>query len=373
MLPTRDLDYDLPPELVATRPAEPRDAARLMVLRGDAPPEHRVFRDLPDLLERGDRVVLNTSRVLPARFVGVREDTGGRVEGLFLGVAGQAWHAMIKSRRFRAGAVVRLSERDGSASADCIELAERLEGTPGAWVVRPRLASGSGDARADAIAVLDRLGRPPLPPYIRSARRRSGEPDDGPADLDRYQTIYAGESDAASAPAAGSVAAPTAGLHFTAGVFGGLEARGIARRDVRLHVGIGTFRDVEADTVEAHDMHAEWCHAEAAAMRDLVGAADAGGRVVAVGSTATRTLETLAESPGDWGRWIETSLLVTPGWRWRLVGGMVTNFHLPRSTLMALVAAMLPGGVQQLHAVYRIAIERRYRFYSYGDAMLILP
>ena len=366
MLRTSDLDYDLPRELIATTPAEPRDSARLLVVRGESEPEHMVFRDLPDYLDAGDRLVVNTSRVIPARLVGERQDTGGKAEGLFLEFGPQPglWVCMVKARRFREGAVIGLSGLDGQPSGNAIELVERHAQVPGAWLVR--LVGGPWESeeafKAHSMAVLAEVGRVPLPPYIRSARRSGGQDDQVKGDFDRYQTVYA--------QAAGSVAAPTAGLHFTSAVLDRLSANGVQRRDVTLHVGAGTFREVETEAVEDHPMHREVCHAPAEVLDDLRTARDDDHRVVAVGTTAARTLEASAATAGGW---LETDLLITPGYDWKLVSALVTNFHLPRSTLMAMVAALLPGGVEQLQVVYRRAIEAKYRFYSYGDAMLVLP
>ena len=368
MLRTSDLDYDLPRELIATTPAEPRDSARLMVIRGEAEPEHHVFHELPDLLASGDRIVVNTSRVIPARFLGQRRDTGGKAEGLFLefGPEPGHWVCMVKARRFRAGAVIDLFDSKNRPSGHAIELVERQDDVPGAWLVRVIGGSWSDSAtfRDHSMAILADIGLVPLPPYIRSARRSGGDEDQNPADPERYQTVYGDPS------APGSVAAPTAGLHFTPEVLARLRDRGVIRHDVTLHVGAGTFREVETDVVEDHPMHREFCHAEPSVLEDVSEARGEGRRVIAVATTAARTLEA---SAGTGGGWLETDLLITPGYQWMLVGGMVTNFHLPRSTLMAMIAALLPGGVDQLHAVYAAAIAERYRFYSYGDAMLILP
>ena len=368
MLRTRDLDYDLPRELIATAPAEPRDSARLLVIRGQAEPEHTVFRDLPELLAADDRLVVNTSRVLPARLLGQREDTGGNAEGLFLEFGDEPgqWVCMVKARRFKPGARIGLFGRGNAPSPHAIELVERHPRVPGAWIVR--LVGGPWEDewqfKTLSMAVLGEVGHVPLPPYIRSARRNEGQEDERTEDLERYQTVYADPAEA------GSVAAPTAGLHFTPAVLEALASRGVVRRDVTLHVGAGTFREVETELVEDHEMHHELCHAPASVMDDLRAARRGGHRVLAVGTTAARTIEAGAEGPGGW---FETNLLITPGYQWKLASALITNFHLPRSTLMAMVAALLPGGVEQLHEVYARAIEARYRFYSYGDAMLVLP
>ncbi|MCC6285862.1 MAG: tRNA preQ1(34) S-adenosylmethionine ribosyltransferase-isomerase QueA [Phycisphaerales bacterium] len=349
MLRTDELDYDLPPEAIATRPASPRDSARLMVVRGARDPEHARVCDLAELLRAGDVLVFNRSRVLPARFEGVRADTGGRVEGLYLrdGREAGTWEVMLKARRFKVGMRVRLDHAE-------LELIARADADePGAWVVR---------THGGAVEVLARAGLTPLPPYIRSARVRRGESVPDADDRAWYQTVYARE--------AGSVAAPTAGLHFTPALLEALDAAGIGRATVVLHVGSGTFKGVETPTVDEHPMHAERCAMDDACRATIEAARQRGGRVFAVGTTSARTLESLWERDT---REAETRLLITPGYRWRVVDGLLTNFHLPRSTLMAMVGALLPGGVARLRALYGQAIGAGYRFYSYGDAMLVMP
>lgn len=381
---TEQLDFDLPRELIATHPAEPRDASRLLVVSRSDPDrlEDRVFSDLPGLLAPGDTLVFNRSRVIPARLQGVNPATGGRVGGLYLKDAGPvdgraAWVVLLKAKRSRAGGRVALTGPDGRATGVVLELVERCEPEgPGAWVVTVEGAAGA--------EVLESVGLTPLPPYILSARRERGESP--PDELDRsfYQAVYAGDE-------AGSVAAPTAGLHFTDRVLAALEARGVGRREVVLHVGAGTFRPVEAERLEDHPMHAERCWVGTAG--DLLGerawssgtkrtAPGGEGRVIAVGSTSVRTLEAAAGlmeagREGEARGWFETDILIAPGHRWRAVDGMVTNFHLPRSTLIAMVAAALEGpgvdGVERVKAVYAHAVREGYRFFSYGDAMLVLP
>ncbi len=373
---TDELDFDLPRELIATRPVEPRDSSRLLVVSKSDPSrlEHRVFTDLPGLLDAGDTLVFNRSRVIPARFEGVNLATGGRVGGLYLrddapGADGRArWAALIKAKRSRAGGRIGLVDEAGAETGVVLELVEpcAAEG-PGAWIVAVEGAS------VDAATALERAGRTPLPPYILSARReRHDDPGDA-WDRAHYQTVYAGDE-------AGSVAAPTAGLHFTDRVFDGLAERGVGRREVVLHVGAGTFRPVEAERLEDHPMHSERCWLGTAS--ELLPRRGGDGRVIAVGSTSVRTLESAAglieAGRADEARgWFETDILIAPGYRWRAVDGMVTNFHLPRSTLIAMVAAALewPGvdGVERVKAVYAEAVREGYRFFSFGDAMLILP
>ncbi len=382
MLRTADLEYDLPEEWIATAPVSPRDAAKLMVVWRSDPSrvEHRRVRDLPEYLRAGDLLVLNTTRVLPARFAGEREDSHGGVQGLYLGQRGAAddhWAVMIKSRRQAPGVRIALKDRHGGPSGVVLELVERDE-EPGAWVARVH-GAGGGD-------VLGRVGLTPLPPYILQARKHAGLAGDDEVDRLAYQTVYAEGEDrhgqdarathGLEARATGSVAAPTAGLHFTPELLAGLGAAGVRRADVVLHVGTGTFKPVETEYVEQHPMHAEWCTLPGATGRAVVEARARGGRVVAVGTTAARTLESFEAAGLGAGGSRETRLLITPGYAWKHVDVLMTNFHLPRSTLMALVAAGLGGdgaAVERLKSLYELAMESGYRFYSFGDAMLVLP
>jgi S-adenosylmethionine:tRNA ribosyltransferase-isomerase len=237
-------------------------------------------------------------------------------------------------------------------------------------------SAGAGGRRPisaeETLAVLGRAGLTPIPPYIRAARKAAGVEVGEETDRERYQTVYA----ASELSKAASVAAPTAGLHFAEGLLARLAAAGVGRADVTLHVGTGTFKPVEAEQVEDHPMHAESCSMGAGAVAAVRDARESGGRVVAVGTTSARTLETYAGAVAGGGEVppaMTTRLLVTPGYEWKWVDGMLTNFHLPRSTLMAMVAALLPGGVARLKEVYGAAVKEGYRFYSYGDAMLVLP
>ncbi len=407
MLRTADLEYDLPPDRIAVRPAHPRDSARLLVLSRTDPDrlEHLTVRDLPRLLHPGDLLVVNRSRVLPARFTGLREDTGGRVDGLYLhdGPTPRTWVCLLRARRFRVGARVRVEqmakgpkgqrakeeERDGkSESCIVLELLARAPEPAGAWVVRVEQVEDAGEGGLSAPEILERIGVAPLPPYILSARRAAGLATDAPEDREWYQTVYAEHGQSAKGPqgqrakekpnsAAGSVAAPTAGLHFTDDLLRSIEARGVRIAGVTLHVGAGTFRAVETELVEQHPMHAEWCSMTPEAVALVQRTRRDGGRVIAVGTTAGRTLETYAaevERTGSVPPGVETRLLITPGCPWRWVDGLMTNFHLPRSTLMAMVAAQIgENGVDRLKRAYVQAINSGYRFYSYGDAMIVLP
>jgi len=367
---TDDLDFMLPRALIATKPPEHRDASRLLVVQRSDPSrlEHRVFSDLPGLLSPEDLLVFNRSRVVPARLVGQNIDTGGGVSGLYLqdGPAAGTWITLLKAKRARPGRRVSLKAPSGQDSGVVLELVERAdEFGPGAWVV----GVDAGE-ESETPAILDRAGWTPLPPYILGERLSRGEKIDEQSDRSRYQTVFAGEE-------SGSVAAPTAGLHFNDGVLGGLKSNGVRTSEVVLHVGAGTFKPVETETLDEHPMHSEWCSLGPSADLFATGKPTT-GRVFAVGSTSARTLESFADLEPPLPESIETRILIQPGYRWRWVDGMVTNFHLPRSTLLAMVAALLevPGevdGVQRVHAIYSEAIKERYRFYSYGDAMLILP
>ncbi|MFI4898754.1 MAG: tRNA preQ1(34) S-adenosylmethionine ribosyltransferase-isomerase QueA [Phycisphaerales bacterium JB059] len=366
---TDELDYHLPAELIATRPCEPRDDARLLVCsRSTDRIEHLRVRDLPGLLGAGDTLVFNTTSVVRARFVGVNLETGGRVQGLYLRDASESehgepcWEAMLKARRFRPKRRVELLDHVGARTGVVLRLIERTGEEGGAWRV-----AVEGGAGPPSVALLEQAGRTPLPPYILSARRAQGLEIDDETDRASYQTVLADPE------RSGSVAAPTAGLHFTPRLLGALAQAGVERAEVELQVGAGTFKPVETETLEAHPMHAERCAMNAEALRQIFERAT---RVVAVGSTSARTIESYAsiiERGASPPASLETDLLIAPGYAWRRVDALLTNFHLPRSTLLAMVSALFPEGMDRLRAIYAEAIERRYRFYSYGDAMLILP
>jgi S-adenosylmethionine:tRNA ribosyltransferase-isomerase len=361
---TDELDYHLPPDRIATHPAEPRDSARMLVISRSDPLrlEHRHVSDLPSHLVAGDALVLNTSAVAPARFLGRRNDTGARLEGLFIEARDDApWLVMLRcNTRLRPGMQIELMRGEPPSSpAGLLELVTRQDGD---WLVRPL------GPRIDALRVLDEAGRTPLPPYIRRARGGQAVPDE----LDRrwYQTVYADPVERKS------VAAPTAGLHFTPRLLDALAAVGIRRVDVTLHVGPGTFKPITAETLDRHRMHTESFHVGGSALAALKEVRRAGRHIIAVGTTCARTLESLPDPLSDPvclrdGLRGETDLLIAPPFEFRLVDGLLTNFHLPRSTLLALVAAMI--GLDRVKSVYAAAVAAGYRFYSYGDAMLILP
>jgi S-adenosylmethionine:tRNA ribosyltransferase-isomerase len=331
-----ELDYHLPPELVAQEPAARRDASRLLVYhRATGAIEHRTFADLPDLLDPGDLVVANTSRVYPAR-LHARRATGGAVELLLLeDLADGRWAALARpSRRLRPG--------DALAVADGLEVELEDSLGEGRWTIRPSLA---GD---DLLSALERVGEMPLPPYIRLR----------PEDPSRYQTVYADRP--------GSAAAPTAGLHFTPELWKALRER-CEVVGVELRIGLDTFRPVASETLEGHAIHSEAYVVTPEVRARLDDARASGRRVVCIGTTALRVVETLADPDApDAGR---TRLFVTPGYEFRTVGALVTNFHLPRSTLLALVMAFC--GVEETRRLYAEAVAERYRFYSFGDASLL--
>lgn len=339
-----DFDFDLPPELIAQQPLPERDASRLLVLRrAGGTLQHRSFGDLPELLEPGDLLVVNRSRVLPARLLGQRAG-GGQAEVLLVRqIDGPRWEALLRpGRRLRPGARVLLAEG--------FEVLV-LPGAASAQGCRPvELRAAGGDWRG----ALERHGHVPLPPYVRRP--------DTPADRERYQVVYAREE--------GSVAAPTAGLHFTAELLARLQDRGVARAEVVLHVGPGTFRPVEVDDVREHRVDPERYEIPRATAEAVARARARGGRVLAVGTTTTRALESATRDgrtrPGPG----ETDLVIVPGHRFQAVDALVTNFHLPRSSLLLLVSAF--AGRERLLAAYAEAVRERYRFYSYGDAMLLM-
>jgi S-adenosylmethionine:tRNA ribosyltransferase-isomerase len=337
-------DFHLPEELIAQTPLENRTASRLMALNknsGELTHEAN-FKGILNYLKQGDCLVLNDTRVLPARLYGVKEDTGAKVEVLLLKqIEGDHWETLVKpAKRVKKGTV--LSFGDGRLKAKCVNLREH--------------GGRDFEFMYDGIfyEVLDSLGEMPLPPYIREQLD----------DQDRYQTVFARER--------GSAAAPTAGLHFTDELLDAIRNKGVHITFITLHVGLGTFRPVSADVIEEHDMHAEFYQMTEGTARLLNEVKRDGGRIISVGTTSTRTLETIA-SEHD-GQFVEssgwTSIFIYPGYEFKAINGMLTNFHLPKSTLIMLVSA-LAGRDNVLHA-YEEAVKEKYRFFSFGDAMLIL-
>ncbi len=354
---TADFHFDLPLALIAQHPAPQRDDSRLLVLhRTSGNVEHREFRDLPEFLRAGDVLVLNNSRVIPARLRGTNARTGGQFELLLLAEnARNDWWAMLRpGKRARPGTQIACYSPDGAATPLRATVVEtNSEGH------RRLHFAGSPDIRDD----LDRLGEVPLPPYIQRAGRC-------PEDRERYQTVYARD--------AGSVAAPTAGLHFTRQLLVQIQARGVTVCFVTLHIGPGTFQPVKTETLAAHKMHEEGFELGEPTVRIVNAAKATGRRVIAVGTTAVRVLESVAALHG---RKIaktagNTGIFIHPPFSFRIVDALLTNFHLPRSTLLMLVSAFAaPGetrGREMVLAAYAEAIRQRYRFFSYGDAMLLL-
>ena len=335
-------DFDLPPDRIALRPASPRDSARLLVLDG-AKREDRAFADLPRLLRRGDTLVFNDTRVIPAQLEGRRGDA--RVGATLHKREGpRAWRAFVRNAR---------RVRDG----------DRIDFGAGVYAVAgARQADGSlrldfeGDEPVELL--LERAGRMPLPPYIAGKREADAR------DAEDYQTMFAREE--------GAVAAPTASLHFTPRLMDSLGEAGIGHETLTLHVGAGTFLPVKAEDTADHRMHSEWGRIEPAAAVRLNAARAAGGRIIPVGTTALRLLESAADEAGRIGAFEgDTAIFITPGYRFRAADGLITNFHLPRSTLFMLVSALM--GLETMQAAYAHAIGAGYRFYSYGDASLLLP
>lgn len=337
---TSDFYFDLPEELIAQTPLERRDASRLLCLdRWSGAREHRIFSELPELLHPGDCLVMNDSRVLPARLMGMRE-TGGVVEVLLLrDLGGGRWECLTRpGRKTRPG--TRLIFGNGELEAEVLEVVEG-----GNRIVEFKY-------EGIFLEVLERLGKMPLPPYIKV------ELEDG----ERYQTVYSKEP--------GSAAAPTAGLHFTKELLARIADRGVRECFVTLHVGLGTFRPVKAEDIEEHEMHSEFCIMPEETARIITETKRSGGRVICVGTTSCRTVESFANEDGTMDAksgW--TNIFIYPGYRFKCMDALVTNFHLPESTLIMLVSAF--AGRENVLAAYNEAVREKYRFFSFGDAMFI--
>lgn len=371
-------NYELPQERIARDPAVPRDSSRLLVVESQTSHSHRIFRDLPELLEPGDLLVLNNTRVIPARLYG-RKSTGAPVEVLLLEeLDPNIWLALVKpGKRLKPGAWIyfeplahkhsdiEASPREESlVDGPTIDSPSSLLGASplGAEVLAIDEATGGRILRFEGnesnegvslLQVLGQYGRIPFPPYIKNSQ----------ATPEQYQTIYAQQS--------GSAAAPTAGLHFTENLLERLEQGGIERAFVTLHVGVGTFRPVEVEDIASHKMHGEWVEVPRSTVEKIDETRARGGRVIAVGTTVVRSLEGAAASGKLEPFCGKTDLFIYPGYQWRVVEGLITNFHLPRSSLLMLASALV--GRRRLLDLYREAIAHNYRFYSFGDAMLILP
>jgi S-adenosylmethionine:tRNA ribosyltransferase-isomerase len=335
-------DFELPAERIALRPARPRDSARLLLVEGERV-EDRQMLDLPDLLRAGDVLLFNDTKVIPAQLEGRRGEAGVGIT-LHKRLGPREWQAFARNaKRLRLG--------------DCVQFANGV-----ACSIVDKAADGSvevhfhGDEPVETM--LERAGRMPLPPYIAS-RRPADE-----ADVEDYQTMFAREE--------GAVAAPTAALHFTNRLIAALDARGVRRETLTLHVGAGTFLPVKAERIEDHKMHAEWGRIDDATAERLNAARAAGGRLIAVGTTSLRLIESAAAEDGTIHPFEgDTAIFITPGYRFKAVDGLVTNFHLPRSTLFMLVSALM--GLEVMKSAYAHAVREAYRFYSYGDASLLLP
>ncbi len=350
-----DFDFDLPEGCIAFRPSEPRESARLLVISGGQLSD-RTVGDLPDLLRPDDVLVFNDTKVIPAQLFGLREREGNvaQVEAtLHMRMSPSEWRAFLRpGKRVRTGDRIRFGHDESACMLGQLDATVAEKGEAGEALLR---FDFSGPALDDAIRA---VGHVPIPPYIAAKRA------DDDRDLHDYQTIYAREE--------GAVAAPTAGLHFTPELFAKLDAKGIERHFVTLHVGAGTFLPVKADDTKDHKMHHEIGQVSAETATALNAAKVKGRRIIAVGTTSLRLLESAADENGKLHAWSgATDIFITPGYRFKFIDGLMTNFHLPRSTLFMLVSAL--AGLDVMRGAYQHAIENQYRFYSYGDASLILP
>lgn len=339
---TSDFYYDLPEELIAQDPLEDRTASRLLVLdRKTGAVKHKIFSDVIDYLNKGDCLVINNTRVIPARLIGEKEGTGGKVEVLLLKRrANDVWETLVKpGKKLKPGAKITFG--DGRLRAEVLEVVE--EGN--------RLVKFHYEGIFEEI--LDSLGEMPLPPYITHKLE----------DKEMYQTVYAKFD--------GSAAAPTAGLHFTKELLNKIEEKGIKISSITLHVGLGTFRPVKVDDVNNHHMHTEWYEVNAEAAEIINETKRNGGRVICVGTTSCRTIESVADDNGYMkAKTGETDIFIYPGYKFKVMDGLITNFHLPESTLVMLVSAF--AGKENVLAAYETAVKERYRFFSFGDAMILI-
>ena len=344
-----DFDYELPQELIAQTPAEKRDFSRLMVVhRNSGEVEHKHFYDILDYLKAGDCLVLNNSKVLPARLYGRKEGTDANIEFLLIKrIEGDTWETMVRpGKRLKPGDAVSFSDDK------LFRAVVKDYGEDGTRIVE-------FEYEGIFLERLEELGKMPLPPYI--------ERDNNSEDKDRYQTVYAKNE--------GSVAAPTAGLHFTPELLEKAKAKGVKLAYVTLHVGIGTFRPVKVENIEEHHMHFEEYFIDEDTAKTINDTIKAGGRIVSVGTTSTRTVESAAIYDKECGKYLvkaghgSTGIFIYPGYEFKIIGALITNFHLPKSTLLMLISALYNR--EDILRVYRIAVEEKYRFFSYGDAMFI--
>ena len=340
-------DYHLPAELIAQNPVIPRDSSRLLVVNSDNTIEHKIFNQLPDLLNSGDLLLLNDTKVIPARMYG-KKSTGAEVEVLLVEEKSHnCWLSLVKpGKRFTLGSKIYFGDPDNAFL--CATVIEKDEATGG------RLLQFEVPESTNFWALLEQIGHIPFPPYV----------TDSQAQDEQYQTIYAENN--------GAIAAPTAGLHFTDNVFAQLKAKGVNLGKVTLHVGIGTFRPVEIDNITDHQMHQEWINIDEDTIAKIKATKEAGNKVIAVGTTVVRTLEGAYKAMGKLAPFAgKTDLFIYPGYEYKVVDGLITNFHLPKSSLLMLVSALI--GRERLIEIYQEAIELNYRFYSFGDAMFIKP
>lgn len=344
-------DYHLPPELIATEPTRQRDQSRLLVVnRQDRSIQHSMISELPQFLNPQDCLVLNDTRVLSARLFGVRQATGGKWEGLYLGSNAEGeWKLMSKTRgKLVPGETIKLTPAHSRSEEKQLSLIMQSKDDEGYWTALVQ-------SEEDHHALLSHFGTMPLPPYMK--RDLATEED-----WERYQTVYANQP--------GAVAAPTAGLHFTPDLLANCTGKGVGVAKVTLHVGIGTFKPIACETLEEHKMHSEWCELPGESAALLNRTRDQGGRIVAVGTTSVRTLESVAQQ-GPLQAWQgETDIFIYPPYQFQAVDCLLTNFHLPKSTLLVLVSAF--ADTELIREAYEKAVEAKYRFYSYGDAMLII-
>ena len=336
-----DFDYFLPEELIAQYPFEPRDHSRLLILdKNTGTIAHQHFYDLPDYLRAGDTLVFNDTRVIPARLIGTKAETGGKVEVFLLNrKSGTDWEVLVKpGKKARSGVIITFSDELSCEILDYTDFGGRL--------VRFQFNGVFEE-------ILDKLGQTPLPPYIKEEL----------ADKERYQTVYARER--------GSAAAPTAGLHFTKELMNRIQEKGVHLAFVTLHIGLGTFRPVNTDNITDHVMHREYYSVSPETAQLINNTKEQGGRVIAIGTTAIRTLETATDNHGTLlakSGW--TEIFIYPGYKFKLIDAMVTNFHLPKSTLLMLISAL--AGREHVLSAYEVAVAEHYRFFSFGDAMLII-